>query len=492
LFIKMAGFIANKCSLRTWFQLWSHGRTAAMAKGCALFLVCAVSVEASANQTPLPNLTDRKAMEKQVTRGPGNRILTNTGVWSPDGEWIVFDTRPDAAGQDFTGSTIEMVNVETGDLRVLYRAERGAHCGVATFHPRLPKVVFILGPENPTPDWLYNAWHRQGVIVNVDNPGLVLNLDARDLIPPYTSGALRGGSHVHVWDAAGDWVSFTYEDHVLAQFKEATPEHEINLRNIAVSIPDHPVRVSKGHPRNQDGQYFSVVVSRTVAKPRPGSDEIERAFEEGWVGTNGYISADGSRQSRALAFQGIVRGPGGEPVPEVFIVDLPEDLTRAGEGPLAGTETKAPRPPKGTVQRRLTHTVDRKYPGIRGVRHWLRSSPDGSGIAFLMADDQGISQIWTISPNGGEPRQLTRNRWPIASAFTWSPDGQQLAHVMDNSVCATDATTGATHRLTQRFDDTMAPRPEACVFSRDGRQIAYVRPAPEAAGFYNQIFVVRR
>lgn len=45
-------------------------------------------------------------------------------------------------------------------------------------------------------------------------------LDARDLTPPFTPGALRGGSHVHVWDAAGDWVSFTYEDHGLAQFKE--------------------------------------------------------------------------------------------------------------------------------------------------------------------------------------------------------------------------------------------------------------------------------
>ena len=431
-------------------------------------------------------------MEKQITRGPGNRILTNTGVWSPDGKWIVYDTRPGADGTEFAGSTIEMVNVETGEVRELYRAERGAHCGVATFHPRLNRVAFILGPEDPSLDWQYSAYHRQGVIVNAHKPGLALNLDARDLAPPFTPGALRGGSHVHVWDAAGDWVSFTYEDHVLAQFKQATSEHEINLRNIAVSIPGHLVRVGKGHPRNHDGQYFSVVVSRTVAKPRPGSDDIERAFEEGWVGTNGYVRADGSRQQRALAFQGIVRAPGGEPVPEVFIVDLPENLTTAGEGPLAGTETQAPRPPKGVVQRRLTHTTDKKLPGIRGTRHWLRSSPDGSQIAFLMADDQGVAQFWTISPNGGEPRQLTRNRWPIGSAFTWSTDGRLLAHVMDNSVCVTVAATGETHRLTQRFDDAVAPRPEACVFSPDGSRIAYVRRVPVGTNPSNQIFVVSR
>src|SRR5262249_30052653 len=50
--------------------------------------------------------------EKQVTSGPRGRILTNTGVWSPDGEWLVYDTRSDAPGESFNGSTIEMVNVK--------------------------------------------------------------------------------------------------------------------------------------------------------------------------------------------------------------------------------------------------------------------------------------------------------------------------------------------------------------------------------------------
>ena len=34
---------------------------------------------------------------------------------------------------------------------------------MATFHPRQNKVIFILGPEDPTSDWQYFAWHRQGV-----------------------------------------------------------------------------------------------------------------------------------------------------------------------------------------------------------------------------------------------------------------------------------------------------------------------------------------
>jgi Tol biopolymer transport system component len=107
-----------------------------------------------------------------------------------------------------------------------------------------------------------------------------------------------------------------------------------------------------------------------------------------------------------------------------------------------------------------------------------------------MKDDQGVVQIWLISPNGGTPRQLTHNSWSIASTFTWSADGQYLAQIMDNSVFITDSSTGTGTRLTIRSADDDAPRPEACVFSPDGRRIAYVRRVPRGAGVYNQIFSV--
>jgi Tol biopolymer transport system component len=107
-----------------------------------------------------------------------------------------------------------------------------------------------------------------------------------------------------------------------------------------------------------------------------------------------------------------------------------------------------------------------------------------------MKDDRGDAQLWTVSPNGGAPQQLTRNPWPIASAFSWSPNGRFLAHVMDNSVCLTEACSGHTTRLTARCDDATAPRPEACVFSPDGRRIAYIRRAPSPDRPSNQIFVV--
>ena len=285
-------------------------------------------------------------------------------------------------------------------------------------------------------------------------------------------------------------MSFTYEDHVMAQFKEATPDNDLNLRNIGVSMSGRTVKVNKDHARNHNADYFTALVTRTKANPEPGSDEIKKAFEEGWIGTNGYRRLDGTRQRRALAFQGHVVTAKKQTVAEVFIVDLPDDLTQPGDGPLAGTETRLPSPPKGCLQRRLTFTADKKYPGIEGPRHWLRSSPDGSQIAFLMKDDDGIVQLWTVSPNGGPPRQVTRNSSSIASSFTWSPDGRYLAHAMDNSICVTEIASGKTHRLTPRTDDATAPRSEACVFSPDGKELAYLRPVAESGRFHNQIFVV--
>ena len=437
-----------------------------------------------------------KGVETQITDRPGGHILTNIHVWSPDGKWLVYDTRSDPAGEKFDGSTIEVVNVETREVREVFRSQNGAHCGGVTFSPKDNRVVFIAGPEDPTEDWQYGPWHRQGAVVDIDRPQVATPLDARDITPPFTPGALRGGSHVHVFDGDGAWVSFTYEDHVLATLdgalKAAPPKraHDANQRNVGISVPGRPVRVSPDHPRNHDGSTFSVLVTRTVNEPRPGSDDISKAFEDAWIGTRGYVRPDGTRQRRAIAFQGNVRTKKGETIAEVFVVDIPEDVTQAGDAPLAGTATTRPAPPRGVRQRRLTHTAERTYPGIQGPRHWLRSAPDGARIAFLMRNDAGIVQIWTVSPNGGEPQQLTHNSFDVASAFSWSPDGESIAYVADNSVFISGTKTGDAVRLTPRAEDATAPRPEACVFSPDGRRIAYVRPAPRDGATFNQIFVV--
>jgi hypothetical protein len=414
-------------------------------------------------------------VEHQLTTAPQNHILTSANIWSPDGQWIVYDIRSDRHGSVFDGDRIEQVNVETGEIQLLYQSKNGAKCGVATYSPTQSKVIFILGPESPTPDWQYGPSRRQGVIVDTSNPGVAIPLDARNLTAPFTPGALRGGSHLHLFSPDGQWVSFTYNDDVAHS----------QQRNIGISLPGRAVKVPPTHPRNHEGEGFSVLVTRTQASPKRGLDEIRRAFEEAWIGTNGYLKPGGSRQKRALAFQGEVITDRGQPISEVFVVDLPDDPTLPGNDPIEGAVTDLPAPPAGITQRRLTFTAAHSFPGLSGPRHWLRSSPDGGKIACLMHDDRGIVQIFLISPNGGEVSQLTRNPWPIASAFTWSPDGQSIVHLMDESLFITDAITGASRRCTPKNHD--GPLPEACVFSPDGSKVAYLRPV----GGRNQIFLTR-
>lgn len=391
---------------------------------------------------------------KQITFAPRNHQLTNTRTWTADSRWLVFDVRP--SGASFTSETIERVNVHTGELEVIYRATQGAHVGVVTVHPQAEKYVFIHGPENPDATWQYDFHHRRGVIAE---QGKVTNLDAMDITSPYTPGALRGGSHVHVFSPNGEFVSFTYNDHVMHERDLA-----LDLRNVGVAVPYGPVTVLAQHPREYCGSHWCVLVSQTTPEPTPGSDEISRAYEEGWVGNH------------ALAFIGDTLSESGEKVPELFLVELPQteaSWKMSGEAQLEGTDSTLPAPPRGVTQRRLTFTHARRFPGLATVpRHWVRGNPQATEIAFLMRDEVGIVQLWLISPQGGEPRQLTRHATGIQSAFNWHPSGKWLGCVLDNRIACCDARSGDITFLTQNHGTP--PSGDAVVFSPDGQFVAWM------------------
>ncbi|ELY6213408.1 DUF3748 domain-containing protein [Cronobacter dublinensis] len=400
---------------------------------------------------------------KQLTFAPRHHQLTNINVWTPDSRWLAFDVRP--SGASFTGETIERVNVETGEAEVIYRGREGAHVGVVTVSPTAERYVFIHGPGNPDDAWRYDFHHRRGVVVE---NGVARNLDAMAITPPFTPGALRGGSHVHVFSPDGAWLSFTYNDHVLHERDPA-----LDLRNVGVALPFGPVTPEIHHPREYAGSHWCALVSRTTPAPRPGSDEINRAYEEGWVGHHGYQKADGSWQPRALAFIGDTLTPAGVKAPELFIVDLPQEEA-VWKQAFPGSETTMPAPPAGVTQRRLTFTHDRRYPGLATTpRHWVRSNPQGTAIAFLMKDDNGVAQLWLISPQGGEPRQVTHDAYGVGSAFSWHPSGDALGFMQRNRIVLCDAQTGALTALTPPQTDAISA--DAVVISPDGRRIAWMQ-----------------
>ncbi len=422
-----------------------------------------------------------------------NHDMDNNDNFSPDDQWLVYDTRDPETGIGAC-STIEAVNVKSGETRVLYHIEDnhlwGPGVGAASYSHTQNTVIFIHGLSSVTGENPYRQWRRTGVMVDDDKPEVPVFMDARDVTFPFTPGALRGGTHRHEWRRDGQWIGYTYNDAIMKALEDSTGQRH-NLRTIGVSKKIRPVNVDRDPAgENVNGTWFSVLVVRVVPDPAPGTDEISHAAGDSWVGAKGYRKPYGSWQT-ARAFLGKVKDKKGNDVEEVFVVDIPEHIEVPGEyGPLEGTRTAFPMPPKGTVQRRLTHTAGTKYPGCEGV---VRSSADGRWIAFQARDRNGVKQVWLISPEGGDPWQLTEHRSDVQSGVRWNPDGKQVCYVWDNSIVICDLGKGdfksRFHRLTKPF----TPPPGNLVWSHDGKMIAYNKKVKAAGANIStrQIFLIR-
>lgn len=443
------------------------------------------------NACPAQDIFHKQIKPMQLTHGSGGHTIHNTQCFSPNDKWIVYDTRN---ADSMIGSTggIAMVNTKTGETRELYNTEHqtadGPGVGAATFSPTHNRVLFIHGISNADKVNPYSATRRTGVAIDFANPFHPIFMDARNIISPFTTGALRGGTHAHTWSADGKWISFTYNDYIMEQLSKSDSAVK-DLRTVGVMVSGHPVKVpADSAGENNDGEMFAVVVAKVTENPTPGSDEISKAFDEGWIGTAGYQKTDGSWQHRAIAFQGEVKNTDGTSKTEVFVVDLPEDLTKGTAGfLLEGTASTRPNIPAGVLQRRITYSQN----GIAGPRHWLRTTPDGKLIAFLSRDEKGIVQIFSISPNGGNISQLTFNAHSIQGTFNFSPDGKLLAYLCDSHIYISNLKTGASRQITPLYSKEEQPT-GGVVWSHNGKMIAFNKYVRDKSGkAFLQIFLLK-
>ncbi|WP_286174689.1 DUF3748 domain-containing protein [Cytophaga sp. FL35] len=425
--------------------------------------------------------------EIQLTRDlTYNHDLDNNDNFSPDDQWLVYDTRTELGGIGGNG-TIEKVHVVTGEKKVLYHIPEnkvyGPGVGAVSYSHTENQVAFIHGLLNCSETSPYQQWRRSGVIIDENRPEVPIFMDARDVEAPFTVGALRGGTHRHEWSGDGKFIGFTYNDAIMKQLEDSTGSIH-NLRTIGVSKRNSPVVVENENAENFSGEWFSVLVVNVVPEPTPGSDEISRAARDSWVGHNGYLKKNGKRQ-RARAFIGTVKNSTGESVDEVFLVDIPEDITQPNENSfLEGTATNLPAPPKGANQRRLTFTSESERPGCEGI---VRSSNDGSLLAFLAYDKNHVKQVYAISPLGGEPQQLTFHKNDVLSGVRWHPNRQEIIYVQNNSIHRKKIDAQESEVLTQPTNDA----PTNLVWSHDGKTIAYNRMVKNAEGEKTkQIFLI--
>jgi uncharacterized protein (TIGR01244 family) len=308
--------------------------------------------------------------------------------------------------------------------------------------------------------------------------------DARDTEAPYTPGTLRGGTHRHEFSGDGNWVGFTYNDAVVAAYGLSIDQN-LNLRTIGVTHLGQPLRTPASSQFPNQAAGFSALVVVVVPNPQPGSDEISHAAGDSWVGRHGYLREDGTRQL-ARAFIGTTRDRAGQEVDELYIVDIPSDITQPGPlGPLEGTDRSYPMPPAGAVQRRLTHTASRHYPGCQGI---VRTSHDGKQIAFLMHDNRGDWQVFLISPLGGKPRQATFLQGGVEPGIRWHPSGNSIVAVAGTRIVITDVQPGPQFGKSRILSDR-APAPFALVVSHDGKTLAYNRRLREGNREVTHIFI---
>ncbi|MCA9229508.1 MAG: DUF3748 domain-containing protein [Planctomycetales bacterium] len=430
-----------------------------------------------------------ESAERQITHGTSfHHELDNNDNFSPNDRFLVFDTRTDDGGIG-ASKQIAKVEIATGEITTLYQPENpgifGPGAGAASYSHVRDEVIFIHGPFHPSgPENQYEQFRRVGVIAAGDGSGVSRLADARDTAAPFTPGALRGGTHRHEFSGDGEWVGFTYNDEVVRAHGRSIGK-DLDLRTIGVTHLGQPLQVAESQQFPGTAEGFSALVVSVVPEPRPGSDEISRAAWDSWIGRNGYLRPDGSRQL-ARAFIGTTRTAAGEKLDELYVVDIPNDITQAGPlGPLEGTETTFPAPPAGAVQRRLTHSGERVHPGCEGI---VRASHDGEQIAFLMKDDEGDSQVFLISPRGGAPRQATFLDGGVDSGVRWHPSGNALVCVAGTRMVVTNVAPGPRFGESRILSDR-APQPFALVWSHDGKTIAYNRRVMTAGREITQIFV---
>ena len=492
-------------------------------------LVVAV-VKESSSSTSSSKSRNYYPKEIQLTTSKEcNKIVSNAYAFDSNSEHICFDIRSHLGGHVFDGDRIQVVNIQTKEVKTVLQTVNEAKCGVALFHPFDENILCcIVGPQHPTKEWDYAAHHRRGYVVDLNDSAQretngkqisrqSSNLEARDLISPFTKGALRGGTHVHAFSPDGALVSMTYEDAILADSKDENVSKR-NARNIAVTIHEDIVKIDKSrNDRNVSGG-FTVCVTETTPDPKRGSDEISRAYEDCWM------------DSRTLSFLGDCRDEKGDILTELFVVELPRDVEKLKEDDddddnggggeeekekrlLQGTLTSYPKPPKSVKQRRVTRSS-----GCQGsVRFWPRANPaDPNTICILLRDDDKSDddenatsressssassssgfQLHLVDATTGAIEKLSslRDGEHVNSAFSWSPNGAFICFATSaNRIARTFASgerKGQTEYLTPPMTTTNANiiRPECVCVSPNGKYVCFVKTIVEDG--VNQIFVL--
>ncbi len=416
-----------------------------------------VSLAAALFWGPTMNAQEQTG-ERQITFGQKNHMLDNNDNYSPDMRFLAYDTRETVGPGLDNCQTIEMVEIGTGEVTVLYAPETltgeqaAPGLGAVSFSPTAMEVVFIHGPliGEVEERGYYGMTNRKGAVVPADGSGEKRWLDFRDVATDRDTipGAHRGGTHRHEYALDGRRVGFTYDDYLMQAYG----------RTIGYLEP---------HPAAPQGasHYFALLVP-IVPEGTAAPGELERAAGDSWVGHKGQMRA----------FIGKVREEDGSYQESLFAVDVPADvdITTAD----AGSAQRFPTPPQGVRVRRLTHD----WAG--GI---VRGTADGRRIAYYAKAEDGSTQVFIIPSDGSDqheepskrPVQATRLPAGAGPSLRWHPSGEWILCQSEDGIAVTYVGEG------ERFGRSYYVTPHSdgqernqAVWSPDGESLAYNKATP--------------
>lgn len=189
-----------------------------------------------------------------------------------------------------------------------------------------------------------------------------------------------------------------------------------------------------------------------------------------------------SPDGRAIAF--LRRGSGGGifSVPalggsERKLTDLAGDFAWSPDGKtLAIVNRDSPESPSGislfSLETGATRKLTTPPTGSSGDRSpaW---SPDGKTLAFLRSPHSQVSDVYSISIQGGEPKRLTFDNLELRDGLAWTANGHEVIYSSPRgglpSLWRVSAAGGGTRRLIGTGDYAFDPS-----VARQGERLAYV------------------
>lgn len=258
-------------------------------------------------------------------------------------------------------------------------------------------------------------------------------------------------------------------------------EHLIPVRSLNPSVPVHVEEaLQRALALEQEARFPDIATFRevlrgavpasTVAAPKPTSTPTVRAAApprrlRPWLGlaaVGGAILLLGGGAGAIALVAGLVAGDRATPT-QPRVVAGGGELQNDSPTPVPPTEAPTPTltlTPTATPAPTFTATPER--PLIGG----------GGRIAFISDREGGILQVWTMYPDGSDPRQVTFGPGN-KSRPRWSPDGSRILFVgpsdstgLDLWVINADGTGLA--NLTEFPSDDTDP-----AWSPDGTRIAF-------------------